>query len=109
MALADSTAYLHTPGKEDISVDVVDGTSLPTISLGDAPTITSTDGSFTISASNGNTEAQSDAIEVNYRVTDSGTNKGFLMDSPINAEVTIPTSKSADITVTINREWCSRW
>ena len=100
---ADASKYVFDFDSKDLSVEVVDGTSLPAMSLDDAPTVTSTSDSFTITVRNTDTVAQADVIRVNYRVTDSGTNKGFLVSSPISNTIDIPTSKSDDITVSIHR------
>ena len=89
---------------EDIIVNVVDGTSLPTITLGDAPTnVTSTDTSFDITVQNSES-SQTGEIDVHYRVSDSGSHTGFLTISPLMDMITIPDTRSKTITVTINRD-----
>ena len=99
----DAGKFLLHPSMNSVSANVVDNTGLPETTLGDAPTPSKTENSFNIPVQYTSTATLSDPLPVNYRATDSGIFKGYLDESPVTSSVNIPTGKSTNISVPIDR------
>ena len=75
VAVNSSTSY-GFGSSTSISVTVVDGTSLPAVTLGTAPTVASTQVTFSINAEIAPT--QTSRLTINYAIIDQGVNKGYF-------------------------------
>ena len=109
LAATGLTEYLLHPSMKSIDVDIIDGTSLPAITLGNASAVTNTSSSFMIPVQN-EAASQTGPLEIHYKVTETGSNTGFFDNSPLVDMVTIPdTTRMENITVSINRGRHSSW
>ena len=91
----------------NISATVVDGTNLPVVSLDAAPTVTSSDTEFMLTARVNPAPTTGSRLSVRYLITDYGTNAGFFnpgsADGFANRWANISDSGSESFSITLER------
>ena len=101
---ADAGEFVLLPGSEKIDVNVVADTTLPTIALGTAPTVSAGTSSFNFAlTSTGG--IHDDNISINYIITETGSTTGYLTSPTADTvhTATIGNGRSADVPITLDR------